>query len=580
MEEKNYCRYFQQGNCRFGDYCNFLHEIPETPSSHLINNNIPSEEIDTKEILCKFYGITGCRFGDNCKFKHVTIEKTRKEKFPMQKIEFELCSCFHLEYEPTSVKKRKKCIKIRKISHSWYPLAKIVGYSSLELENLFGFPQTDSSVSLQNFLASPTSSPGNLFWSFKFSSSICLQIRNATPINEFGNFEWIIEGNLKHVSCLLQWVEKNIGLTFIKVSQTESYSYMEYCPYVSGKYIPQFQSRVKELVYKYHRIKMAKMNNNINMEEDSLDGDCSELKSFISSNYQYCSFEDEINENEKLLQNGNFTHDQAKSIENSIVFFGSEDDSDDDDSTDNDDIENGDNDNRGKNIIELAKDEDNIEKKYFSDFEISYAKNDKIFFANDFKKIIEKPKILTNFYTSTNAGEGSLLFSDHGKKILSTQSAGCSWSSQLSEALSFEVLYRIFNASLTHCEMDINYSQVNCPKIDYRCEIEGVSIGVSVTRAWNGSYQYSRKEAAHLLTKKIKSILHANQYALSSSKWEKQLLHVWLPSSKICPLMEEELKIIFEQYEAQGEVLSNLIILLTVTNFQNTPLNFAYLYRS
>eukprot|EP00794_Sanderia_malayensis_P009810 gene9810-10816_t len=51
------CIYFQNGNCRFGHHCRFVHD-----------HNQPQQADDNNQ--CMFYQRGNCRYGDECRFRH------------------------------------------------------------------------------------------------------------------------------------------------------------------------------------------------------------------------------------------------------------------------------------------------------------------------------------------------------------------------------------------------------------------------------------------------------------------------------------------------------------------------------
>jgi len=188
-------------------------------------------------------------------------------------------------------------------------------------------------------------------------------------------------------------------------------------------------------------------------------------------------------------------------------------------------------------------------------------------------------------------------------KVMSSQGAGCNDSSQLSEALSAEILHRVFQAQVTHCEMEIKYTTPSCPKLDFRCvvhdsgdgegggggdgacklsgEVGGggerneaveankqqstiASLGVSVTRAvpsslWSSSNAaaaatppsspptdcsaFTRREARALVLKKLRGLSLALEHG---GQFEAAVLHVWCATARIGRLIEAELRAVIQ----------------------------------
>uniref|UniRef100_A0A6S9SRW6 Uncharacterized protein n=3 Tax=Chrysotila carterae TaxID=13221 RepID=A0A6S9SRW6_CHRCT len=101
--------------------------------------------------------------------------------------------------------------------------------------------------------------------------------------------------------------------------------------------------------------------------------------------------------------------------------------------------------------------------------------------------------------------------------------------SAISECLSMEVLRRTFNASLKHTEMQLTYWPPNGAITDFSVVLDGVELGVSVTRAFDfATGALSSVNAEALLRKKLGGVLRSS--ATSCQDWRKQLLHIWCQS--------------------------------------------------
>lgn len=110
-------------------------------------------------------------------------------------------------------------------------------------------------------------------------------------------------------------------------------------------------------------------------------------------------------------------------------------------------------------------------------------------------------------------------------RLMDTPNAG--GSSVESEALSFEIFKKCFNARLLKTEMEVTYFPEGGSITDYVMLMFDRVIGVSVTRAmkFDGS-EFSVENADALLRKKLKGIRQSSRNSLL--KWDKQILHVWL----------------------------------------------------
>jgi len=80
-EERPPCKFFQSGDCRYGDTCWYSHgaaksaapsphSTPTRPSGHRSNNSTPARSSPSGPI-CKFFqSPAGCRNGSGCRFSH------------------------------------------------------------------------------------------------------------------------------------------------------------------------------------------------------------------------------------------------------------------------------------------------------------------------------------------------------------------------------------------------------------------------------------------------------------------------------------------------------------------------------
>lgn len=120
--------------------------------------------------------------------------------------------------------------------------------------------------------------------------------------------------------------------------------------------------------------------------------------------------------------------------------------------------------------------------------------------------------------------------------ILAEGTAG--GSSGYSEAFAFEVLHRCEGASLVATETNIRYSVPMPGSItDILVEIDGLRIGVSVTRAVTVTGMCSRSDApdttalADLLTRKLSGVNESSMLVAPEHQWVKQILFVYADTS-------------------------------------------------
>lgn len=97
-----------------------------------------------------------------------------------------------------------------------------------------------------------------------------------------------------------------------------------------------------------------------------------------------------------------------------------------------------------------------------------------------------------------------------------------------SEVISFEVLARCDGASLVATEAEIEYLDPMGIKTDLLVEIDGLPVGVSVTRAVGFPFEdpYTVTQAEVLLTDKLGDVLASTANVAPRDEWVKQILHV------------------------------------------------------
>jgi hypothetical protein len=113
-----------------------------------------------------------------------------------------------------------------------------------------------------------------------------------------------------------------------------------------------------------------------------------------------------------------------------------------------------------------------------------------------------------------------------GREILSDGNAG--GSSLFSELFAFEVLQRCEGAVLLKTETEVEYVDSMGKLTDLLVSIDGLKIGVSVTRAvtFPRDAPYSEADARVLLERKLEDILASSANVAAEDRWVKQILHV------------------------------------------------------
>jgi hypothetical protein len=155
-----------------------------------------------------------------------------------------------------------------------------------------------------------------------------------------------------------------------------------------------------------------------------------------------------------------------------------------------------------------------------------------------------------------------LVLGTGARRILTTPNAG--GSSIWSEALSFELLYRLVGATLVKTEMELTYSRRGSPITDYACQVAKATVGVSVTRAMAFKRPFEKQDATRLLIKKLKGI-NMSSTTVTNCTFARQILHVWTQSGHDAATVRRAWR------KLPLSLCSNTIILVTSVN---SPLLF------
>lgn len=117
------------------------------------------------------------------------------------------------------------------------------------------------------------------------------------------------------------------------------------------------------------------------------------------------------------------------------------------------------------------------------------------------------------------------LLTDGAQQILEDGTAG--GSSGISEAFAFEVLARCESATFVKSETEIVYDPVTSKKTDILVSIDGMQVGVSVTRAvgFPRTDPYT-VEDAEFIERKLTDILESSANVVEEDSWVKQILLV------------------------------------------------------
>jgi len=136
-------------------------------------------------------------------------------------------------------------------------------------------------------------------------------------------------------------------------------------------------------------------------------------------------------------------------------------------------------------------------------------------------------------------------------------------SSDISESLSFEVLYRLFGAKLLQTEMAVEYDYEHSPRIDYSATVLGRRVGVSVTRAIDHHSGVTLAEAYRLLYKKLYGLAMSRTYVVESSSWDVSILHVWCRDSDSLVWLQRMFNRMVVRHR---QLLSNTILFVSLSS--------------
>lgn len=152
--------------------------------------------------------------------------------------------------------------------------------------------------------------------------------------------------------------------------------------------------------------------------------------------------------------------------------------------------------------------------------------------------------------------------SEGARQILIEGTAG--GSSGYSEAFAFEVLHRCEGADLVKSETQIDYD-VEGPKTDMLVRMNGLPIGVSVTRAVNIVGHCSRvnefpvDRARSLLEDKLEGVAASSANVSEADRWVKQVLFVWADTT----VHAESLRAAWETID--DEIRGDTVVFVTVS---------------
>ncbi|KAJ6253145.1 hypothetical protein M0813_13481 [Anaeramoeba flamelloides] len=164
----------------------------------------------------------------------------------------------------------------------------------------------------------------------------------------------------------------------------------------------------------------------------------------------------------------------------------------------------------------------------------------------------------TNYFKANKTWD-QFLICKGAQKIRDSDNAG--GTSVISEAMSFEVLYKMINAKLLTTENEIMYHPIG--KItDYAIQVSShentVTLGVSVTRAMKYRGVFEKKDAVRLLEKKLFGVICSSENS-SYPKFAKQILHIWSTDERTSNILKD-----VYNNDISNQYKHNTIIIVTV----------------
>jgi hypothetical protein len=152
------------------------------------------------------------------------------------------------------------------------------------------------------------------------------------------------------------------------------------------------------------------------------------------------------------------------------------------------------------------------------------------------------------------------LLSVGGREMIDDGNAG--GSSLLSEVFSYELLARCEGAALLKTETEIAYDDPGSKITDLLVDMDGLRIGVSVTRAYAyppGS-GYTTERGRALLEKKLGDILESSANVSAGDAWVKQVLYIMAFNDQHLAAVEEALGAI------DGALKSDTVVMVSVSD--------------
>jgi len=181
------------------------------------------------------------------------------------------------------------------------------------------------------------------------------------------------------------------------------------------------------------------------------------------------------------------------------------------------------------------------------------------------RKSIENRIFVNRLYSSSNARnrkweEYVKHLSRGAKRSLTMDNAG--GASVRSEALSIDLLEKLYDANNVLCEMEVQYDGHAWSMVDYLITISGKRVGVSVFRAMTGPNvkrtTFSMEDARRLVRKKLCGLIVARNSVSKEHRFFRSVLHCIAQSPHAARMMKMALEEVMETFE------TNLVAMITI----------------
>lgn len=171
--------------------------------------------------------------------------------------------------------------------------------------------------------------------------------------------------------------------------------------------------------------------------------------------------------------------------------------------------------------------------------------------------------VFIDIFTTNNFHRKSL---SHDAQKMCEHGTNAGGRSEISEAISFEAFYGCQGATLEKTEKEIEKYLNGGPLIDFVCNIFGINVGVSVTRAMKYNGKLEEKEAEDFLKRKLKgakAALETNLKKENPPMWRRQILHVWVKNKEAGNIVYKVIK------ELPDEEVSDILVVISIAKISD-----------